>query len=124
MNLPSNKSFGITFGTVFLIIFSYVFLVNKNLNIYLISISIVFFILGLMNSNLLKPLNFVWFKFGIFLGKIFSPIIMAIIFFFVVTPTGLIMRILRKDILNLKYNKDNSYWVPKKGPKSKMKNQF
>ena len=66
-----------------------------------------------------------WFKFGIFLGRIISPIIMALIFFLVVTPIGLIMRLLRKDLLNLKYNKKNkSYWIEKNGPKSKMKNQF
>ena len=59
-----------------------------------------------------------------FLGKIISPIIMGIIFFFVVTPIGFIMRLLSKDILNLKYNNENSYWIKKTGPKSKMKNQF
>ena len=87
-------------------------------------ISIIFLILGLINSKILTPLNRLWFKFGIFLGKIISPIIMALIFFIVVTPIGLIMRLLRKDLLNLKYNKSRSYWIKKNGPKSKMKNQF
>ena len=86
--------------------------------------SFIFIILGLLNSRILTPLNKIWFKFGLFLGKIISPLIMAIIFFLVVTPTGLIMRILRKDILNLKYNQNKSYWIEKEGPKSKMKNQF
>tara|TARA_Y100000992_G_scaffold301789_1_gene273636 strand:- start:17 stop:211 length:195 start_codon:yes stop_codon:yes gene_type:complete len=63
-------------------------------------------------------------KFGIFLGKIVSPLLMAIIFFLVVTPIGLIMRLLGKDLINLKYNKSKSYWIEKNGPKSKMKNQF
>ena len=49
---------------------------------------------------------------------------MGIIFYLVVTPIGLLMRILGKDLLNLKYNKNNSYWIEKSGPKSKMKNQF
>ena len=83
-----------------------------------------FLILGLLNSKLLTPLNKLWFKFGIILGKIISPLIMGIIFFLVVTPIGLIMRILGKDLLKLKYNNKNSYWIEKNGPKSKMKNQF
>ena len=69
-------------------------------------------------------LNLIWFKFGIFLGKIVSPFIMGVIFFLVVTPTGLIMRLLGKDLLNLKFNDNKSYWIKKKDPKSKMKNQF
>ena len=58
------------------------------------------------------------------LGRIISPIIMSIIFFLVVTPIGLIMKLLKKDLLNLKFNKTNTYWIEKSGPKSKMKNQF
>ena len=80
--------------------------------------------LGLINSKILTPLNKLWFKFGIFLGKIISPIVMMIIFFMVVTPTGLIMRLFKKDLLNLKFNNNESYWIKKTGPKSKMKNQF
>ena len=78
----------------------------------------------MLNSQILTPLNQIWFKFGIFLGKIVSPLVMGIIFFLVVTPTGIIMRILKKDLLNLKYSEDKSYWIKKKGPKSKMKDQF
>ncbi len=81
-------------------------------------------ILGLSNSKILSPLNKLWFKLGIFLGKIISPLIMGIIFFLVVTPIGLIMRIFGKDVLNLKYNNNQSYWIEKNGPKSRMKNQF
>jgi hypothetical protein len=77
-----------------------------------------------LNSKILTPLNKLWFRFGIFLGRIISPIIMGIIFFLVVTPTGLIMRVFGKDLLNLKYNKNKSYWIEKNGQKSKMKNQF
>ena len=83
-----------------------------------------FFILGILNSKILTPLNKLWFKFGIFLGKVVSPIIMGVIFFFVVTPIGFLMRIFGKDVLNLKYNNEKSYWIEKTGPKSKMKNQF
>ncbi len=87
-------------------------------------ISIVFLILGIFNSKILLPLNKLWFKFGLFLGKIVSPVIMGVIFFVVVTPISFIMRILGKDLLNLKYNNNKSYWIKKDGPKSKMKNQF
>ena len=65
-----------------------------------------------------------WLKFGLLLGKIVSPIIMGAVFFLVVTPIGFIMRLFKKDLLNLKYNNFKSYWLNKKGPKSKMKNQF
>ena len=81
-------------------------------------------ILGLINSKVLTPLNKFWFKLGLLLGKVISPLIMGIIFFLVVTPTALIMRIIGKDLLNLKFNNKKSYWIEKTGPKSKMKNQF
>ena len=122
--LPSNRNFGIVFFVVFLIVALYPLTLSKHIAIWSLLISLIFLILGLINSKILNPLNKVWFKFGIFLGKIISPLIMGIIFFLVVTPTGLIMRLLRKDILSLKYNQNKSYWIEKKGPKSKMKNQF
>tara|TARA_A100001015_G_scaffold176020_1_gene195749 strand:+ start:437 stop:820 length:384 start_codon:yes stop_codon:yes gene_type:complete len=124
IRIGSNRSFGIVFFVVFLIITLYPLLNNENIRYWSLLVSLVFLILGLLNSNILTPLNKVWFKFGILLGKVISPIIMGIIFFFVVTPIGLLMRILKKDLLNLKYNNDKSYWIEKKEPKSKMKNQF
>ena len=87
-------------------------------------ISVVFLLLGIINSKILTPLNKIWFKIGILLGNIISPIIMSIIFFLVVTPTAFIMKILRKDLLNLKKNTKNSYWIEKKNQNSRMKNQF
>tara|TARA_B100001029_G_C14771783_1_gene291591 strand:- start:30 stop:416 length:387 start_codon:yes stop_codon:yes gene_type:complete len=122
--LPSNRNFGIVFFVVFLIISFYPLTSDGDIIRWSLVISIIFLILGLINSKILTPLNRLWFKFGIFLGRIISPIIMALIFFIVVTPIGLIMRLLRKDLLNLKYNKSKSYWIEKNGPKSKMKNQF
>ena len=124
VKIGSNRSFGIVFFVVFLIIAIYPLINGNDLRLWSLIISIIFLILGLVNSKILNPLNKLWFKFGIFLGKIISPVIMGIIFFLVVTPIGLIMRLLRKDVLNLKYNKNKSYWIEKKGPKSKMKNQF
>ena len=97
---------------------------NSDIRIWSLIISFIFIILGLLNSKILTPLNKLWFKFGVFLGKIVSPLIMGVIFFFVVTPIGLIMRMLGKDVLNLKKNKNKSYWIKKSGPKSRMKNQF
>ena len=124
VKIGSNRSFGIVFSIVFLTL-SLVPLINgENLRLWSLIISIVFFILGIINSSLLKPLNKLWFKFVSFLGKIISPFVMGIIFFFVVTPIAILMRLLRKDLLNLKFNKNNSYWIRKSGPKSKIKNQF
>ena len=124
IKISSNKSFGIVFFVVSLLIAIYPLINGGDIRIWSGIISFIFLVLGLLNSSILTPLNKIWFKFGIILGKIISPVIMAIIFFLVVTPTGLIMRILRKDILNLKYNQNKSYWIEKEGPKSKMKNQF
>ena len=123
-NKSSNRSFGIVFFLLFLIIGIYPIFNANGLRLWSLIISLIFLILGLTNSKILTPLNKAWFKFGIILGKIFSPVIIAAIFFLVVTPTGLIMRLLRKDILNLKFNQKDTYWIDKKGPKSIMKNQF
>ena len=124
IKIGSNKSFGIVFFVVFLLIAIYPLINNGELRIWSLIIAIIFLILGLINSKFLKPLNKLWFKFGLLLGKVVSPLIMGIIFFLVVTPTALIMRIIGKDLLNLKFNNKKSYWIEKTGPKSKMKNQF
>ena len=120
----SNKSFGIVFFIVFLLIAIYPLINNGELRIWSLVVAIIFFILGLINSKVLTPLNKLWFRFGLLLGKIVSPLIMGIIFFFVVTPTAFIMRIIGKDLLNLRFNNKKTYWIEKTGPKSKMKNQF
>jgi hypothetical protein len=124
IKISSNRSFGIVFFIVFLLIALYPLLKGNDLRIWSLIISFVFLILGLINSKILTPLNRLWFKFGLLLGKFISPLIMGIIFFLVVTPIGIIMRLLKKDLLNLKYNKKETYWIDKSGPKSKMKNQF
>ena len=124
IKINSNRNFGIVFFLVFLLIAVYPLTNNEEIKVWSVIISLIFLVLGLSNSKILTPLNKLWFKFGIFLGKIVSPLIMGIIFFLVVTPIGLIMRLLGKDVLNLKYNKNQSYWIEKNSPKSKMKNQF
>ena len=124
IKLPSNKSFGAVFFIVFLLIALYPLINHGDIRIWSLVVSLIFLILGLLNSKILNPLNRVWFKFGILLGKIVSPLVMGIIFFFVVTPIGFIMRLLKKDLLNLKFKDHKSYWIEKNEPKSKMKNQF
>ena len=122
--ISSNRSFGIVFFVVFLLIALYPLIGKGEVRLWSLVISLIFLILGILKSKTLTPLNQLWFKFGIILGKIISPLVMGIIFFLVVTPVGIFMRLLRKDLLNLKFNKKNSYWIEKTGPKSKMKNQF
>ena len=124
IKIGSNRSFGIVFFVVFLIIATYPLINGYELRLWSLIVSIVFLFLGLVNSKILNPLNKLWFKFGIFLGKIISPLIMSIIFFLVVTPIGLLMRLFKKDLLKLKFNSNSSYWIEKTEPKSKMKNQF
>ena len=124
IKISSNRSFGITFFIVFLIISLFPVLNEENPKVWSLAISFIFLILGLLNSNLLSPLNKIWFKFGLFLGNFISPIVMGIVFFFVVTPIGIMMRISGKDLINLKKKNKKTYWIEKTGTKSKMKNQF
>jgi len=124
IKIGSNRSFGIVFFVVFLIIATYPLINGDEIRLWSLIVSIVFLFLGLINSKILNPLNKLWFKFGIFLGKIISPLVMGIIFFLVVTPIGLLMSLLNKDLLKLKFNNNSSYWIEKTEPKSKMKNQF
>ena len=124
VKIGSNRSFGIVFFIVFLLIAFYPLINQGEIRIWSALISLLFLILGIINSKILTPLNKVWFKFGVFLGKIISPIVMGVIFFLVVTPIAFLMRLLKKDLLNLKYNKNSSYWIEKTDPKSTMKNQF
>jgi hypothetical protein len=126
IKLPSNKSVGFVFSIFFLILSIYPLIKNADINLVLLIISLIFFLLGLFKSKILTPLNIIWYKFGISLGKIFSPIVMGFVFFLVVTPTAYYMRLVRgKDLLNLKKDlKKNSYWINKTEKKTSMKNQF
>tara|TARA_E500000178_G_C16885795_1_gene691146 strand:- start:191 stop:580 length:390 start_codon:yes stop_codon:yes gene_type:complete len=124
IKIGSNRSFGIVFFIVFLIVALYPLLNDNPLRLWSLIIALIFLVLGLIKSNILTPLNILWMKFGMFLGVFISPIIMGIIFFLVVTPIGLIMRLFGKDLLNLKKNKTQSYWLAREKIKSSMKNQF
>ena len=124
IKMPTNRNFGTVFFLVFLIISLFPLLKNENIRIWSIIIAFVFLVLGLLNSKFLTSLNKIWFRFGIILGSIVSPIVMGIVFYTIVTPTSLIMRALGKNLLNLKKRNKKTYWVERSKIKSKMKNQF
>ena len=125
IKISSNRSFGIVFFIFFLIVSLWPILNNESIRIWALVISSIFLILGLKNSNLLSPLNKLWFKFGIFLGNFISPIVMGAVFFLVVTPIGFIMRFSGKNLLRLNKEKNrNTYWLKKDKYNSSMKNQF
>ena len=124
IKMPTNRNFGTVFFLVFLIISLFPLLKNENIRIWSIIIAFVFLVLGLLNSKFLTTLNKIWFRFGIILGNFVSPIVMGIVFFIIVTPTSLIMRVLGRNLLNLKKENKKTYWIERSKIKSKMKNQF
>ena len=125
IKLGSNRNFGLVFFFVFIVISLWPFVHGGHIRIWAILISAAFLILGLLNSSLLTPLNKLWFKFGIFLGIIIAPVVMGFVFFFVVTPIGLMMRIIGKDLLRKKYDKKiESYWIDREKFAGTMKRQF
>ena len=125
IKISSNRSFGLLFFVIFLIVSLWPLTHEGSIRIWSVIISAVFLILGLINSRLLTPLNVFWFKFGMILGAIISPIVMGIVFFLLVTPTGFILRIMGKDLLNKKYDKEKeTYWIKRNASIGTMKRQF
>ena len=125
IKIGSNRSFGTVFFMVFLIIALWPLLNNNGIRIWAFAIALLFLILGILNSKILSPLNKIWFRFGIFLGKFIAPIVMGIIFFFlIVTPTGILVNLFKKDLLKLKKNNNKTYWIEKNDKNNSMKNQF
>ena len=124
MKKSSSKSFGYLFFGIFLALAVWVYVKNQNLNFWLIGTSLVFLVLTLIKSKLLDVLNDLWIKFGELLGKIIAPIVMSIVFFLIVTPIGLVLKIVKKDLLKLKFNNDKSYWVEKSKTIESMDKQF
>jgi hypothetical protein len=124
IKISSNRNFGVVFFLFFLIVSIFPLFKDENIRIWSLIIAIFFLVLGLMNSKILTPLNKTWFKFGILLGSFVSPIVMGIVFFAIVTPTSLIMKVLGKNLLNLKKDNKKTYWIERSKIKSKMKNQF
>ena len=125
IKISSNRSFGLVFFVVFLIVALWPLKSGEDIRIWSLALSIIFFSLGILNSKLLTPLNKLWFKFGILLGSIVSPIVMGIVFFLVVTPTGIIMRLLGKDLLKKnKIKSASTYWIKHDKQQGTMKKQF
>ena len=121
----SNKSFGLLFFVVFLGLGLWPIKNGENLNQYLIIISLIFLVLGLTNSKLLSPLNNTWVKFGEILGIIVAPLVMALVYFIILTPISLIVRMFGKDLLGLKFlKKQDTYWIKRKKNLNSMKKQF
>ncbi len=125
VKISSNRSFGFLFFVVFFAISFWPLKSQGDLRLWAFILSLVFLVLGVLNSKLLTPFNKLWFKFGILLGSIVSPIIMGIVFFLVVTPMGIFMRLLGKDLLRINKNKTiPTYWINRDKQKSTMKKQF
>ena len=122
--ISSNRSFGVLFCIVFALIAAWPVIQDGQVRIWPIPISFIFLVLGLLNSKLLSPLNLAWIKFGELLGRIIAPIVMAIVYFLIITPIGLFMRLIGKDLLNTKFSKDNSYWIKRQKNIGSMKRQF
>jgi Mg2+/Co2+ transporter CorB len=121
----SEKSFGIVFSFVFLIVALYPLIDSEGLRIWALIISTIFLLLAFIAPNTLSLPNKLWFKFGMLLGSIIAPIVMALVYFLTVLPTGLIMRLLGKDLLKQKLDKNaKSYWIERSEPMGSMKNQF
>ena len=121
----SNRSFGILFFLVFLGFGLWPLTNEMSPNIYLIIISVIFLILGLLNSKLLSPLNNLWIKFGEILGKVIAPIVMAVVYFLILTPISLLVRLFGKDLIEMKFNNNvKSYWIKRKKHLGTMDKQF
>ena len=120
----SNRSFGLLFFVVFFLIGIWPLFNENDYRLWSLIISIIFLILGLLNSKLLNPLNNLWIKFGEILGKIIAPIVMMIVFFIVLTPLSFIVKLFIKDLLKIKFIKNNSYWIIRKKDIGSMKKQF
>ena len=126
--MGSERSFALVFAVVFTIIGTAPLLKGGELRIWSLLVAAVFLGLGLIAPGILRPLNTLWFKFGLLLGRIIAPIVISLLFFIAVTPTALVMRLLRKDLLSLKFDrKAKSYWINRSktdNPMGSMKNQF
>ena len=123
-NNDNNKSFGVLFFIVFLLIAFWPLLESDSIRVWAIIISLIFLILGLLNSKILTPLKILWIKLGEVLGKIVAPIVMGFIYFVIITPIGILMRLIGKDLLGMKFNKNNSYWIKRSKNINTMKRQF
>ena len=122
--ISSNRSFGILFGIIFAVIAFWPLKSLGEIRVWSLIVASIFLLLGLINSKLLYPLNFVWVKFGELIGKVVAPLVMALIFFIILTPIGLFLRLIGKDLLNIKLNQNKTYWIKRDKEPGPMKRQF
>ena len=120
----NNKSFGILFFIVFLVIALWPTINSGSIRVWAMLIALIFLFLGVLNLKYLTPFKKGWIKLGEVLGKFIAPVVMGIIYFFIITPIGIFMRIIGKDLLNLKYNSKKSYWNKRLKNVGTMKRQF
>ena len=120
----SNRGFGIVFCVVFLLISFWPSIEGQSLRIWALTVSLIFLVLGLLNSKLLSPFNLIWVKFGEVLGRIIAPIAMSVVYFIIITPIGLFMRLIGKDLLNTKFTNNKTYWIKREKNIGSMKRQF
>ena len=123
-NKENNKSFGILFFIVFLLIALWPVKDSESIRIWPLIISLLFLILGIINSKFLTPLKKGWIKLGEILGKFIAPIVMGFIYFVIITPIGILLRLFGKDLLNIKFNTNKSYWIKRAKDINTMKRQF
>ena len=124
MKSNNNKSLGLLFFFVFIIISFWPLLNGGKVRIWSIVIAIIFLTLALVKPQILNPLTKLWIKFGELIGKFISPIVIGLIYFVILTPIGLLMRIFNKDLLNLKFSKESSYWIKRETKLNSMDKQY
>lgn len=113
-NITSTKkdlrNFGFTIGSILLVIALILFFKEKDSDVYFFSIGLVFILSGIVLSFILKPFYKIWMTFAVIVGWIMTRIILAILFFFIITPIGVLARLFGKDFLNLKPDNRDSFW--------------
>ena len=124
MKKSSSKSFGYLFFGLFLILSLWPVLNDNSINFLFLSISAVFLILTIFKVKILDFLNNYWIKLGELLGKVIAPIIMFLVFFVIVTPLSLLTKLLKKDLLNMRFNDSKTYWTNKVKKIDSMDKQF
>jgi hypothetical protein len=124
MKKSSSKSFGYLFFGLFLILSLWPVLNDNSVNFLFLSISAVFLFLTILNAKILDFLNNYWIKLGELLGRVVAPIIMFLVFFVIVTPLSLLTKLLKKDLLNMRFNDSKTYWTNKVKKIDSMDKQF